>query len=750
MPIASDRGHHRRGASAPRAVVLLACAALLVLAAAYAQRASRGAAVETMVGESAQGAQAGASAPRRPARVGAPGLAAGKVAPRIRVRDSASGRALAARLVLEHAAGAAPPLDAHIPRSGARLPDTAPGEYLVTAAAPGQAPLAARIVFDTAPLPITLWLPPAATSTALHRQALAALDCGHCSLIGGHVYDRDSGVAVPGAVVAADGGQRAVTDAEGAFELLLRLPPAPDGAETPPASATLTISAGGYRRQQLERVALSPDAAHHIIDLERGSGVDRQDHGHVLANTRSGAGVEPGTGADVRAPHEPPGADRGKAHDPAGPDHAQRAARLARAAAVPVPASIRVGTGCSGRSCTGVSVYEFEDYVGRGLDDEWIASWDPDSLAAGAVAYRSYAAWYVANPVGAAYDICSSTSCQAFGSAAWSATVAAAAATRGVLLTRDGSSAAFAEYSAENNAWDDPSDGRSCSNPDLSCGNGRNGSPANGWPCLADEVGRGRGCFGHGRGMSQWGTQRWAADHGRGWRWIADHYYNGNGRPGGMRNAFLANLDPIAAEILEDFEAGAGRFDRQPTESGSTVGVSGASRAQRDCGVRRDGDCSLRVLLRDDPAVTADWSVRLLSGGGSPAANRPLPGDAGIGLWVYSGGTGMRIGIGIDDADGTERSTSRAIASNQWTWLEWNLADPAQWNAWVGGSDGAIDGARVTLDAIWLYRAQTAYDVNVYLDDVQIREGPRPPFAGGTLPPAFTTPADALRVRTAR
>jgi hypothetical protein len=42
-------------------------------------------------------------------------------------------------------------------------------------------------------------------------------------------------------------------------------------------------------------------------------------------------------------------------------------------------------------------------------------------------------------------------------------------------------------------------------------------------------------------------------------------------------------------------------------------------------------------------------------------------------------------------------------------------------NAWVGNADGAITAASVTVDAIWLYRAQTSYDVNVYVDEVQIR-----------------------------
>ena len=52
-----------------------------------------------------------------------------------------------------------------------------------------------------------------------------------------------------------------------------------------------------------------------------------------------------------------------------------------------------------------------------------------------------------------------------------------------------------------------PNDGLSCTNVDLSCGNGYVGSPSAGWPCLSDSLSSNHGCFGHGRGMSQWGTQ---------------------------------------------------------------------------------------------------------------------------------------------------------------------------------------------------------------------------------------------------
>ena len=223
------------------------------------------------------------------------------------------------------------------------------------------------------------------------------------------------------------------------------------------------------------------------------------------------------------------------------------------APALTPPTSIRVGyadaactTPCCTNSCSNVCTLSLETYVRRGLDSEWIASWNAQSLRAGSIAYRSYGSWRVQNPIRAQFDICSSACCQVNDAGTSASTDAAVARTPGMLLTRDGSSAFSAEYSAENNSWDDPNDGLSCSNADLSCGNGSVGSPATGWPCLADAVALNRGCFGHGRGMSQWGTQRWAINAPpQRWKWIVDHYYNDNGNQTGagtgQRNAQMTS-----------------------------------------------------------------------------------------------------------------------------------------------------------------------------------------------------------------
>jgi peptidoglycan hydrolase-like amidase len=73
------------------------------------------------------------------------------------------------------------------------------------------------------------------------------------------------------------------------------------------------------------------------------------------------------------------------------------------------------------------------------------------------------------------------------------------------------------------------------------CANGFTGSPAAGWPCMSDSTCSGSSYTGHGRGMCQWGTQRWASSHGKSWVWIVNHYNNNNGNPSGARSAYLGN-----------------------------------------------------------------------------------------------------------------------------------------------------------------------------------------------------------------
>lgn len=332
------------------------------------------------------------------------------------------------------------------------------------------------------------------------------------AVLEGHVYDPARARAVSGARVQL-GKQIAHTDALGYFQLEVT-----DIAAEAGNSAALRVSAVALP-DWTQRLRLTPTSTHLIIDM--GSGRPGSDHHFDSPVPMSDAAPAPNP---IRAPILTP------------------------------PTSIRVGyadagftTPCCVGACAAVSVMSLETYVKRGLNDEWIASWTADSLRAGAIAYRSYGAWHVANPRSVNYDICSSACCQVNDPDTSTSSSSAVDATAGILLTRD--NAIFrAEYSAENNSWDDPNDGLDCANADLSCGNGFVGSPAAGWPCLADSVAAGHGCFGHGRGMSQWGSQRWALDQARRWPWIVDHYYNDNGTGAGLRTAQLTS--PLRIDTL--------------------------------------------------------------------------------------------------------------------------------------------------------------------------------------------------------
>jgi hypothetical protein len=188
-------------------------------------------------------------------------------------------------------------------------------------------------------------------------------------------------------------------------------------------------------------------------------------------------------------------------------------------AANPAPTSIRVGRNCSCASCSTVVTVSMETYVKRVLPHEWISSWHMESLKAGAVAIRSYGAWHVYNPRAANYDICDTTCCQVYSTTQYARTDSAVDATAGLYLVDSNDNIMRAEYSAENN---DSSGADGCGDCYTS------NRPSDGI-CLSDSVCCGYTKNGHGRGLCQWGSQRWATNRGMGYAWIISHYYDAYG-----------------------------------------------------------------------------------------------------------------------------------------------------------------------------------------------------------------------------
>ncbi|MEM7104051.1 MAG: SpoIID/LytB domain-containing protein [Bacteroidota bacterium] len=259
-----------------------------------------------------------------------------------------------------------------------------------------------------------------------------------------------------------------------------------------------------------------------------------------------------------------------------------------------VPQSIVVGFTASGTTCCSGScsdfnsdygVYSMDLYSKHILRGEWLTTWNSlpnmaEGYKAAAVAIRSYAlARMLYNPSSTGfYQICSNACCQNFFIGSIPSYMASAVdATSGVIMM-DGNEVGLTEYSSENNGLDNChcvtgcSAGNQCtlsgggvgcwqSGP---CGDGYFQDPGN-FLCIEDPVGTGHKQFGHGRGMSQYGSARWASGinlnaacesgpqplHGYGtknWIEILDHYYPSFSLLSGLGTCGLDCSDVVALE----------------------------------------------------------------------------------------------------------------------------------------------------------------------------------------------------------
>jgi len=349
-------------------------------------------------------------------------------------------------------------------------------------------------------------LDPATTALSATATTAATLKAaGNKMVLTGYVRDADANTPLAGVQVSA-GSYSGITDNNGFFSFAYggAIPAITQGKA--PGKITIRATKTAYVTHTIQDFYLIPETYTLKIALRSVASPDARtlQPGEELEHSRHGmfdrtAADEQQRSADAKL---------------AALTATQNAVpvTIPAAAAIAVPASIRVGTGCSCTTCGAVQVMSLEAYVQTGVDDEWISSWGAASLQAGAVAYRSYGAYYVAHPVKTNYDIASTTCNQAWEPDQATSVKNAAIATAGVVLTKNG--AIFrSEYSAENN--------------NAGCGDGFSGT-GSAWPCISDTRCAGKATNGHGRGMCQWGSSYWATD--KTYQWILDHYYT----PGGV------------------------------------------------------------------------------------------------------------------------------------------------------------------------------------------------------------------------
>ncbi len=188
---------------------------------------------------------------------------------------------------------------------------------------------------------------------------------------------------------------------------------------------------------------------------------------------------------------------------------------------------------------------------------------------------------------------------------------------------------------------------------------------------------------------------------------------------GALKNSFTSASNS-GNTILANFESSVGTFYSAPTYSGSTVGISTSSTSARSVAQALNGWGALKLVLIDNSSVSDNWTVRLVSGGGSPANNQTLNSTGYLGFWIKtsSAPSGAQIAITVDDgAGGTELSPKRIIDNNgEWTLYEWNLQE-AGWSNFFSGN-GVINGPTATLDGIMFYAPNNSPDWTIYIDDV--------------------------------
>jgi hypothetical protein len=259
-----------------------------------------------------------------------------------------------------------------------------------------------------------------------------------------------------------------------------------------PIRHSVSFSKNGFKELHIENYIFFQGNLNFNVNLVEGEGVEIEQYKHGLFDRN-----ESDTENQVLVNNPPPNNPN-------------------EVLACTVPSSIRVGTSCSCTTCSTITTMSLEEYVQKGLDDEWIASWNSASLSAGAVAYRTYGAYFVNNPVNSNFDIASTTCNQVFNGSTFSTSCSnAAQATVGGMMVSSSGNIVKCEYSAENNGK-------------ASCGTtGFTGDGVAPWTCKSDAVCAGQATSGHGRGMCQWGSKRWGDPaQNKSYTWILDNYYS--------------------------------------------------------------------------------------------------------------------------------------------------------------------------------------------------------------------------------
>lgn len=328
------------------------------------------------------------------------------------------------------------------------------------------------------------------------------------AMISGYIVDEGNNLPVVKAKVVLSPQNKIInTDVNGYFELIVSDYTSKDLPIDKIQKTSIKISKEGYNEYNFVDIPLYDENSFFKITLNKGNEKETRRYEHKLIDTLNEIKLDESSFES----NDFYGLPSKNVVEPINKINSNNT--LALPSVIRLYHGVNNGPCISCTSCVTIEQLSLEEYVRGGLDDEWIPSWTSESLKAGAVAYRTYGAYHVFHPYGANYDIVAYPCRQHWdGTTRQTSTINATNATVNEVLVDCNNNIVFSEYASETN--------------NFGCGDCYSGQ--GNWPCISDNVCCGKSPFGHGRGMCQWGSQRWA-QQSKTYTWILDHYYN----PGG-------------------------------------------------------------------------------------------------------------------------------------------------------------------------------------------------------------------------
>jgi hypothetical protein len=421
--------------------------------------------------------------------------------------------------------------------------DLQTGVHTIRVTAPGYQPMTGEFtVQPDNPYQLVFQLDPIAPPQEIEPATIATLHQVNETVFVGFVVAEESGQPVADAVVKTEpSGRETRTDARGYFRIYVPVQTLEEATNSP---AKISFARPGFRTEERRYLELWSEGDWiYRIRLDRGDGIKTVDERTLRRRSEYPVATKEEVAPLVPAEKTTLASETNTAAIPT-PNQvdilSQESTVIGMAQTMSTPVPVRIPTNIRVLREDGETIdyISLQTYCQRSLPSEWYASWGEigpggsgtNSLLAGAVAIRTYAIGYINNPRNVAYDICGTPTCQAYNhSASYSGTTVAVNFTANYIMIEPGTTRIgfkITEYSAENNSLG------------FSCGDGFT-QPTGG--CIADPVCTGQARYGHGRGLCQWGTARWATGRRmqnrqtsdsvtngypiQNWVWLLEHYY---------------------------------------------------------------------------------------------------------------------------------------------------------------------------------------------------------------------------------